>query len=301
MDKEPQKLAINPRHVSLQFARRPALRGARFLLDEIAQRMLERLQYIRITPTKLIDMGCGPGLRVGALQERYPKAEYIGIDSCATFVQEAKDKYAVRGLDVLWKKLSTQKVPEFLLKDMADTELPPESVEMIWSNLALHWHHSPELVMTEWRRLLKVGGLCMFSCFGPHTFIELREAVARAKIQTQTMSFVDMHDFGDIMLAHGFVDPVMDQEMLTLTYKTPEKLLEDVYHLGGNPSVGRRDGLRGRRWRQQLINALEAGRKADGLLHLTIEIAYGHAWRSAVSKGVDGETRISLSAIIGRR
>ncbi len=301
MNQKPQSLAINSRHVALQFARRPSLQGARFVLDEIAQRMIERLQYIRITPTKILDMGCGPGLRVEALQNLYPKASYLGIDSCETFIQEAQSKYTARGLDILWKKFNAQKTPEFLLKDMGTTELAPESAEMIWSNLALHWHPSPEQVMLEWRRLLKVGGLCMFSCFGPHTFIELREAVARAGIQTAMMPFVDMHDFGDIMLENGFVDPVMDQEMITLTYKTPEKLLADVYQLGGNPSIGRMGGLRGRQWYQKLLSGIEQGRKADGLLHLTLEIAYGHAWRSAVMKGVAGETRISLSAIGGRR
>lgn len=297
----PQYLPIDSRHVALQFARRHSLAGIRFILDEIAQRMIDRLQYIRIEPRALIDMGCGPGLRVEVLQQRYPKAHYIGVDSCEIFIQEAQQHFSAKGLSALLKKMTAQKTPEFLLKDMADTGLAPESVELIWSNLALHWHPSPEQVMHEWRRLLKVGGLCMFSCFGPHTFIELREAVQRAGIHTHMMEFVDMHDFGDIMLEHGFVDPVMDQEMITLTYKTPEKLLADVYQFGGNPCIGRADGLRGRNWYQSLLNALEQGRKADGLLHLTLEVVYGHAWRSGTTKGVtSGETYISIDSI-GRK
>lgn len=293
-------LPIHSHHVALQFARRSQLLGARFILDEIAQRMIERLQYIRLEPTTLIDMGCGPGLRTAELQTRYPKARYIGIDSCAPFVREAKEHMTSKGLSGLLKKLTSTKVAEFLLKDIGETGLPPESADMIWSNLVLHWHPNPEQVMREWRRILKVGGLCMFSCFGPHTLIELREAVAQAGIQTQMMSFVDMHDFGDIMLENGFLDPVMDQEMITLTYKTPEKLLEDVYALGGNPCKARSPGLKGRGWYQSLLQALEKGRKADGLLHLTLEVAYGHAWRSGVMSGKQGETLISIGSI-GRK
>lgn len=293
-------LPINAHHVALQFARRPQLQGARFILDEIAQRMMERLQYIRLEPSTLIDMGCGPGLRAEVLQSRYPKARYIGVDSCAPFIREAQERLISKGLSGLLKKLTNTKSAEFLLKDIGDTGLPPESAEMIWSNLVLHWHPNPEQVMREWRRILKVGGLCMFSCFGPHTFIELREAVARAGIQTQMMSFVDMHDFGDIMLENGFLDPVMDQEMITLTYKTPEKLLEDVYALGGNPCTERSSGLKGRKWYQSLLQALDQGRKADGLLHLTLEVAYGHAWRSGVMSGKQGETFISIGSI-GRK
>jgi malonyl-CoA O-methyltransferase len=89
----------------------------------------------------------------------------------------------------------------------------------------------------------------------------------------------------------------MDQEILTLTYATPEKLLQDVKSLGGNPAVGRRASLTSRQWQQRLLQALEQQRQPDGRLHLTIEVAYGHAWRSATRRGQAGETRISVSAI----
>lgn len=293
-----QLLPINPHHVALQFARRPTLAGALFILDEIAQRMIERLQYIRVEPHLLIDMGCGPGLRVEALQQRYPQMSYIGIDSCRAFIHQAQQQFTSKGVSALLRKITVKRMPTFYERDMANTDIKPESADMVWSNLALHWHPSPEQVMSEWARLLKVGGLCMFSCFGPHTFIELREAVQQANISTKMMSFVDMHDLGDIMLEHGFVDPVMDQEIITLTYKTPEKLLADVYQLGGNPCVGRSNGLKGREWYQSLLAALEQGRKKDGLLHLTLEVDYGHAWRSASTKGhTPGETRIAVSSI----
>lgn len=292
----PQTLPINSRHVALQFARRADLSESRFILDEIAYRMLERLNYIRMVPEQIVDMGCGPGLRYEGLHERYPKANYVGVDSCAPFIQAAQEQYQDSGLGAVWRKLGGKKGPQFVLADMAETGLAPESAQLVWSNLALHWHPEPHRVIVEWRRLLSVGGLCMFSCFGPSSLIELRQAVARAGIETGTMPFVDMHDFGDILLENGFVDPVMDQELITLTYKTPEKLLEDVRHLGGNPVHGRSAGLRGRAWYQRLLEALEAGRAKDGLLHLTLEVAYGHAWRSASHQRA-GETRVSISSI----
>jgi malonyl-CoA O-methyltransferase len=106
-----------------------------------------------------------------------------------------------------------------------------------------------------------------------------------------------MHDFGDLLIEKGFADPVMDQEVLTLTYETPEKLLQDVKRLGGNPAMGRRAGLTSRHWRQRLLQALAQQRQPDGRLHLTVEVAYGHAWRSATRRGQAGEARISVSAI----
>lgn len=135
---------------------------------------------------------------------------------------------------------------------------------------------------------------------GPGTLRELRQALTDAGLDTATPGFVDMHDFGDLLVENGFADPVMDQETLTLTYATPQKLLEDVRALGGNPARARRAGLATPAWRARLCAALEAQRGADGRIPLTIEVAYGHAWRAASHRAA-GETRLSLSAIGGRR
>jgi len=105
-----------------------------------------------------------------------------------------------------------------------------------------------------------------------------------------------MHDFGDLLVEKGFGDPVMDQEIITLTYQTADKLLQDLRALGGNPALGRRAGLCSRAWRQRLMDALESQRHEDGTIHVSIEVAYGHAWKTAIQR-LPGETRISLSAI----
>src|SRR5690606_8981549 len=95
----------------------------------------------------------------------------------------------------------------------------------------------------------------------------------------------------------GFSDPVMDQEIITLTYRSAEKLLAEVHLLGGNPNPERRAGLTSRAWRQRLIDALEAQRGMDGTIKLSLEVAYGHAWRGTSSRGPGGITRIPVSAI----
>jgi malonyl-CoA O-methyltransferase len=185
----------------------------------------------------------------------------------------------------------------WLESDLSETGLAPESLDLVWSNLALHWHPAPHDVLAEWGRILKLNGLVFFSCFGPATMQELRSALTTAGLQTATPRFVDMHDFGDLLIEKGFADPVMDQEVLTLTYPNAEKLLADVRALGGNPALGRKAGLVGKAWRNKLINALESQRAADGTIHLTIEVAYGHAWRIGTLRTTPGETRISVSTI----
>lgn len=297
----PQVLPINSEHVIRQFSRRGLLEDSRFFYDEISHRMIGRLSYIRITPETVVDAGCGPGHSLEALKTRFPKARLLGVDSCPSFIAHCRKTFLPKGMQAWVSKLGRKNLGEFHLADLASMPLAAESAGLVWSNMALHWHPEPHKVIAEWRRVIQVGGICMFSCLGPGTFIELRKAVETAGIQTQTVPFVDMHDFGDILLENGFVDPVMDQEVITLTYLSPQKLLRDVSALGGNPTIGRHKGLVGRQWYQRLCDALEQQRQSDGKLHLSLEVAYGHAWKSAVHKTAAGETRISLSSIGGRK
>ncbi len=294
---QPDTLRLDPQHVVKQFARRNPLDAAQFLYGEVAQRMLQRLSYIRIQPHTILDAGCGNAHALEPLRARYADLDYIGLDACEPLLDTARHRYARR--PGLWQKLRNRPTPPlaFVHADMAETGLAPESVDMIWSNMALHWHPEPHNVIAEWRRILRPEALTMFSTLGPGSLVELREAIDSAGLSTTTPPLVDMHDFGDLLLENGFMDPVMDQETITLTYRTAEKLLDDVRTLGGNPSLDRRHSLPGRAWRERLLKTLEQQRHQDGTIHLTMEVAYGHAWRAKAHRTVQGETRISIGSI----
>jgi len=292
-------LPLCAEHVVRQFARRGDLGKARFLYDEIARRMAQRLRVIRLHPQTLLDAGCGAGDGLPLLRKHYPDAAYTGLDCCPPLLAIAKHRHRPAGAAAWLRRLSgkTPPAPNFLLADLAHTGLAAESQDLVWSNLVLHWHPEPHAALAEWRRILKVGGLAMFSWFGPGTLRELRQAVAEANLKTATPAFVDMHDFGDLLVTQGYADPVMDQETLTLTYRTPQRLLEDVRALGGNPARNRRAGLLGRDGIARLCAMLERQRNADGVIALSIEVAYGHAWRAAAHRAAPGEVRLAASAI----
>ena len=156
---------------------------------------------------------------------------------------------------------------------------------------------SPEAVFAEWRRVLRRDGLLMFSCFGPDTFKELGAAFAAVDAYPHALVFADMHDLGDRMLAAGFTTPVVDMEMITLTYDTPEKLLQDVRAFGGNPLADRRRGLFGRQAWSRVLQELELQRLPDGRIPLTIEVIYGHAFKPAERESAK---RVNRSSILCR-
>ena len=273
------------------FARPEHVASSDFLRREIAARMHERLSLVKIIPKQVLDAGCGPGGDLGLLQKTYPAAQILGLDGAAAMVRAAKQPGASGSLNQLLSRLMPSRAGiDVLCGDYGNLPLGPNSVDLLWSNLALHWHPLPDRVFAEWRRVLRVEGLLMFSSFGPDTFTELRTAFAALDAYPHTLPFVDMHDFGDQLVEAGFSTPVMDMERITVTYDTPQALLRDARALGGNPLESRRRGLIGRAAWARMLDALEAQRLPDGKLGLTFEVIYGHAFRPAPRTTATGES-----------
>lgn len=274
--------------LSLQFERRaPGFERADFLLREVERRALERLDYVRINPSELLDVGCGLGHGAAALAARYPQSAVLAVDLSPRMAARCAARIGGRSgvvaqLTRLLGGAARRGAPRLAHALAADAHALPfadATFDLLWSNLALHWFGDPLAALAQWRRVLRAEGLAMFTAFGVDTLRELRAAGAG------TLAFPDMHDLGDALVSAGFADPVMDMERLTLTYETPQRLLADVSALGGDPLADRRRGLSGRGRLGRLHAALEAQREAGGgRLPLTFEIVYGHAWVPRASR-----------------
>jgi malonyl-CoA O-methyltransferase len=299
-----QSAPIDLQRVRALFRQPARVADSDFLRREIAARMHDRLSLIKIAPHSVLDAGCGEGSDLSVLQKRFEDATIVGIDGAYAMGQQARSRHA-RELPALRKMLADwlpgtiaggSATPVVVCGDFARLPLGMQTVDLLWSNLALHWHPQPDLVFAEWRRVLRVDGLVMFSCFGPDTFKELRNAFAQADRDAHALSFVDMHDFGDMLVNVGFSTPVMDMETITVTYESVAKLIADVRAWGGNPLLTRRRGLFGRRAWAAMVDALHALRGADGRIPLTFEIIYGHAFRPVSTKTASGEAIIRFES-----
>lgn len=241
---------------------------AAVLARETGRRMAARLEYIRLAPTRLADIGCATGDGIRLLMQRYPAVLPLAVDHSLDMLHQ------VRGQNTLVQRLMRRGV-RLLQADARALPLATASLDFIWSNLMLHWLDDPLPALREMHRTLATDGLLMFALFGPDTLKELREACIECGIAPPLRSFHDMHDIGDMLLAAGFADPVMDMEMLTMTYSGGRSFLRDQRHLGV------RDGLLGqlpwRDWRR--VFAAHARRYAGGALPMRFEIVYGHAWK----------------------
>jgi len=180
-----------------------------------------------------------------------------------------------------------------------------DSFDTIFSNLTLQWIPDLDAVFREFQRVLRPGGVLMFSSFGPDTLSELRQAWAAVDDARHVHRFIDMHDVGDVMAHAKLADPVMDMEYFTLTYDTPRSLMRDLKAIGAqNAMAGRERGLTGRGRLRAMERAYEAQRDGEGRLPATWEVIYGHAWGTdAVPQHTDedGATRVEVGQIPVRR
>ncbi len=280
---------IDPRQVRRNFARAAAGYDAVSVLPhEIATRMLERLDYVKIDPQCVVDLGCGTGSRLTALGERYAKARIVGIDASEAMLRAGKGQRSYLRWTLPF--LRGPKRSLLLAADAHSLPLKSGMAGLVWSNLMLHWLADPLAALREMHRVLEVGGLLMFSTFGPDTLKELRACFSDGHEHTQR--FVDMHDYGDMLIESGFSDPVMDVERMGMTYTSLDDLFRELRQNGGSCALpGRRRGLMGRRQWQGACAAYEKLR-VDGRLPVTFEVVHGHAWKAEPRQTEDGRSII---------
>ena len=257
--------------------------------------MLERLQYIKLAPARILDAGSGEGHGAGHLARAYPEAQVLGLDFAYPMLQAARRR------DHWLQRVFKRARIDLLCADFAAVPLPAASVDLVWSNLALHCAGDPQPALKELRRVLKLGGLLMFSCYGPDTLKELNRAFAAGDAAAHVHGFIDMHDLGDMLSACGYAAPVMDMELITLTYADVDALLADLRASGQvNVLAARRRGLTGRGAFSAMRSAYEHLRR-DGRLPASFEIVYGHAWKPQPRLAEDGRAIVRLEPPRARR
>ena len=244
--------------------------NAAILQEEVLNRLLERLQYMRHRPETMIDIGCGTGKGLGGLRRQYPGARAYGLDIAEEMLVLAA---ARRG----WFQKK-----RLIVADMERLPFAGQHFDLVFSSLALQWCNDLRATLGEFARIARPGALILFASFGPGTLRELAESWQALDPHPHVHRFIDMHDVGDAMLAAGFAQPVVDAELIRLEYDQFRALLDDLKNIGAsNADISRRRGL----MTPARLERLEAEYRErgfdNGKFVASYEVVYGHAWSPA--------------------
>lgn len=266
--------------------------AAAVLQHEVCRRSLERLDFIRHAPRRILDAGCGTGNAWQGLGARYPAARMLALDIAPGMLRQAR-----AGLS--WHQRLLRRGPQAVCGDLEHLPLAGGSIDLVWSNLALQWVNELPRAFVEMRRVLAPGGLFLFTTFGPDTLKELRAAQADTDGHPHVSRFIDMHDIGDMLVEAGFADPVIDMETFTLTYDDARAVMRDLKAIGAhNAAENRPSALSGKQWLAAVERNYENFRR-EGKLPATFEVIYGHAWRPMPRLGPGGRPVIDIKPVSG--
>jgi malonyl-CoA O-methyltransferase len=271
---------IDQARIRRAFARAAAHFDAQdFLHREVLERLLERLLAVTVEPDRIIDLGAGTGNATPDIQNRFPTAQILSVDSSAQMLAAGKP------------------APSRLCAEAAKLPLIDACSDLVISNLMLHHCPDPAVVLTEARRVLSDQGALMLTTFGRNSFIELGRAWASADPFTHIAPFFDIQDLGNLLTTSGFTEPVLDIQTLTITYDNLTRMMQDLRSAGSTNSTNDRNrGLTGRGAWQRLTDAYDQLRGADGKLPVSIEIIFVLAW-AGKHNTAGGEVEIPIDTI----
>lgn len=248
---------------------------------------MERLVPMVVDAKRILDLGGATGSASRHLARRFRRSRVVVVDASHEMLR------AAQGKRTWFSKVSA------LQGDAIALPLQTGSVDLVFSNLFLPWVDDLQAVFMEVARVLRKGGLFVFSSLGPDSLSELRRAWASVDDEQHVIAFADMHDVGDGLLRAGLRDPVLDTDFLTVSYRDSDSLFRDLTLLGArNCLSGRRNTLTGKGRFRTMTSQLEQSFR-QGLLELRLELVYGHAWGGGPPQPA-GEFRIDPSGI-GRR
>jgi malonyl-CoA O-methyltransferase len=261
--------AFDRRRLRYSFGRAaPGYAEVAVLQREVESRLLEQLDVLEArVPACVLDVGSGPGRASTLMKGRWPKSEVVALDIALPMLRQVR---APR----FWRPVRK------VCGEAGALPLADGSVDLLFSSLCLQWVPDLPGALAEFRRVLRPGGLLLFSTFGPDTLVELREAYLAAGERHPPLSpFAAIQQVGDALVAAGFRNPVLERESFLLTYSDAMALLRELRAIGANDARRQRPrGLGGKARQARMLAAYEARRGLDGRLPSTWEVITAMAW-----------------------
>ena len=239
-----------------------------FLVREVGERLVGRLDDVKRRFARVLDLGCHGGQLGPMLRQQVSPELLVEADLSRSMVQRAGG-------------------PSRLVADEEWLPFSAASLDLVVSALSLHWVNDLPGALVQIRQALKPDGLLLAAVLGGDTLFELREAFLQAEagseggVRPHVSPFPDVETLGALLQRTGFALPVVDSDRITVTYESAEALMHDLRAMGeANATQGRARHFA----RRETLHALEARYRetfglTDGRIPATFQVLYLTGWK----------------------
>lgn len=239
-----------------------------FLADWAGLQIADRLHDVKRT----FDLGLQMGLRTPKKHDAGKVRTMIGMD--------------------ISENLALKSPRPALCADDEWLPFKDASLDLVINTLGLHSTNDLPGALIQIRRALKPDGLFMAALFGGESLMELRHSLMAAEIEMKggvsprVFPFADKPQMGSLMQRAGFALPVVDSEIVTVTYPDMFALLKDLRFMGeGNAILARDKTFAGRKF---FTKAAEFYAKnfseSDGRIRASFEVIFLIGWAPHASQ-----------------
>jgi len=208
----------------------------------------------------VMDLGCGTGYFLPELQQKFPRAQIIGVDIAEGMLQFSRNRH--------------HNLFHWLCADAEQLPFADKSVDCIFSSLSLQWCANLPQLFAELKRVLKPSGELVFATLGPRTLYELKMAWQQVDHYVHVNNFHSAELLQAQLGAHGFTPVEFSSVESILEFATLAELTRSLKALGAhNVNDGRAVGLTGRKKIQAFKQAYENFRR-NNVLPATYDVFY---------------------------
>ncbi|MGR8999411.1 MAG: malonyl-ACP O-methyltransferase BioC [Gammaproteobacteria bacterium] len=221
------------------------------LQRNVGKELLQSIGAAKLKGT-LLDMGCGTGFLTGKLSANSRHETLIALDIALPMLQTTQVKLADKS-NIIYVCADAEQLP-----------LPEQSIDSVFSNLALQWCSNLEAVFSGIRRALKPHGQLVFSTFGPQTLHELKSAWAEIDNYNHVNAFYSEAQLKQFLQQAGFKSTQIKGKLYISHYDSVWKLMQELKQLGAHHVIaGRNKRITTKTAMQQMISAYEKYRVED--------------------------------------
>ncbi|KAK7470257.1 hypothetical protein VKT23_001691 [Stygiomarasmius scandens] len=250
-----------------------------YVRDEVADRMMERLEDIKRKFSTIVDLGSGAGHFTKLLDPETTKKSIMIDSSAKTLHRDPDSEFEVHVERV---HADEENLLQFLESN---------SQEAIVSCLSLHWINDLPGILVQIREALKPDGLFLGAMFGGETLFELRTSLQLAEIDREggisphISPMTETQDVSNLLGRAGFTLLTVDVDEVKVAYPSMWELMDDLRDMGeSNAILGRRQFIH----RDTLAAASaiykELHGNEDGTVPATFQVIFMIGWKPAPSQ-----------------